>query len=191
MENKTTCSQCGATITTEICPYCGSKTEIDTKNADMIYPIIDCKEANIGFWTVAFPGLFAFIFGGFGLFMPLIFYGSDPYMDFSEKAMMAMFAVIFGGIGITAFIIMIRPIVNWIFIKIKGKKITGTVYGYVNDSVVMNGEPAQIAKILVQTKNGPHFLFYQLGHPNKPYRINKQITLLMYKNKFLIAKDEN
>ena len=49
------CPNCGAPITTEICPYCHNKTGLDTKNADMEYPVIDCKEATINFWNTIFP----------------------------------------------------------------------------------------------------------------------------------------
>ena len=71
------CPNCGAPITTEICPYCNVFTGIDTKYADMEYPVIECKEANIGFWSVVFPMIFAVSFGFEGLVMPFIFMSFD------------------------------------------------------------------------------------------------------------------
>ena len=65
------CSNCGAPLTTEICPYCNVATGLDTRYADMEYPVIECKEANMGFWTVAFPMIFAVGFGFFGFVMPI------------------------------------------------------------------------------------------------------------------------
>lgn len=41
------CTNFGAPITTEIYLYCNSMIELDTKNADMEYPVIECKEANV------------------------------------------------------------------------------------------------------------------------------------------------
>ena len=70
-------SNCGAPITTEICPYCNVMTGLDTKNADMEYPVIECKEANVGFWNVVFPMIFAFAFGGPSITFPIVFLSVD------------------------------------------------------------------------------------------------------------------
>lgn len=56
------CANCGAPVTIEICPYCNSFTGLDTKNANMEYPVIECKEANMNFWNVLFPMIFAVSF---------------------------------------------------------------------------------------------------------------------------------
>ena len=70
------CPNCGAPITTEICPYCNVVTGLYTQNADMEYPVIECKEANMGFWNVIFPMIFAVSFGFAGLIMPILFFFS-------------------------------------------------------------------------------------------------------------------
>lgn len=188
---KRTCPQCGAPVTTEICPYCGTKTELKTSQANMEYPTIDCKEASIGFWAVVFPGMFAFTFTWFGLAFPLFFILSGETQGFTETALLALFGVLFGGVGIAAHVVMLRPIIAWLRVKLHGKKITGTVYGYYDDNVTMNGAPGQVIKILVHTKNGPRFLLYQLGKTIKPYGINKKVTLEVYKDMFLISDDNN
>ncbi len=189
--SKVNCPRCGAPVSSEICPYCGAKTNIETKYANMEYPSIDCKEASLNFWTVVFPGIFAFTFTWFGLVFPFFFILTGDADDFADKAILVIFGILFGAVGIGAHIVMLRPIIHWIKIKLHGKKITGTVYGYLDDNVIMNGEPAQVIKILVHTKKGPRFLLYQLGRTDRPYGINKKITLEVYGDMFLISKDNN
>ena len=76
MESKAiNCKNCGAPVTSEICPYCGSMTGLNTAKADMEYPVLECKEVNIGFWNVIFPGIFFVMFGLIGLVIPLTLYG--------------------------------------------------------------------------------------------------------------------
>ncbi len=183
-----TCPHCGAPLTSEICPYCGNKTGLDTKHTDMEYPSIDCKEANIGFWTVMFPGIFAFTFTWFGLCMPIFFILTGNATEWTEKAVLVLFGILFGGVGIGAHIVMLRPIISYLRVKLHGKMITGTVYGYLDDNVIMNGAPAQVVKILVQTRKGPRFLLYQLGRTNRPYQINSKVTLEVYKDMYLLSR---
>lgn len=59
IQYQATCPNCGAPITTEICPYCNSATGIDTASANMDYPLLECKPATIDFWSVGFPTVFA------------------------------------------------------------------------------------------------------------------------------------
>lgn len=185
-ENKH-CPNCGAPVSTEVCPYCHAATGISTWQADMEYPVIDCKEANIGFWTVFFPMIFAVSFGFFGFIFPFFFIAGGL------KTMLFVFLAcsLFGIIGIVSFVIALRPIIGHLKVKTKGKGIEGTVYGYINDNVYLNGEPAQVAKILVDTNDGPKFIMYQLGDIHQPYKINSKIKIKVYKDNFLIVKDQN
>ena len=180
------CPNCGAPITTEICPYYGVETGIDTRTADMEYPVIECKEAHIGFWTVVFPMIFAVSFGFFGLIMPigLLFDGRE------KVGSLILTFGLFGIIGIVAFVIAIKPIIRYFQIQIHGKEIEATVYGYMNDNVHLNDLPAQIVKLLLETKEGPRFILYQLGDVKQPYKINSKIKLKVYQDKFLIVKDK-
>ena len=68
------CINCGSEIKAEykICPYCGTATGLNTAEADMEYPVLDCKEATLSFWTVWFPMIFAIAFGVPGIIMLLI-----------------------------------------------------------------------------------------------------------------------
>lgn len=182
MNNKN-CPNCGAPITTEICPYCNVMTGLDTKNADMEYPVIECKEANIGFFPVFFPLIFAFAFGFAGLIMPILFFtiGGDVF-----PKTMILFFLPFAVIGIGAFIIGIKPVIRYVSLKTRGKDIDATVYGYMDDNMFINGNPAQIVKLLVQTNDGPKFILYQLGDIKQPFKINSSIKLKVYKDIFLI-----
>lgn len=183
---KKTCSNCGAPITTEICPYCNAMTGIDTKNANMEYPVIECKEANVGFWSVVFPMIFAVSFGFAGLVMPFIFVTAD--VDGIFPTSMLLFFLPFALVGIVAFVIAARSILKYMAVKTKGQDIDAAVYGYMDDNVLINGHYAQIVKLLVQTNDGPKFILYQLGDIKKPYKVNGTIKLKVYKDIFLIEK---
>lgn len=176
------CPNCGAPITTEICPYCNVITGLDTKNADMEYPVIDCKEANITFWNVCFPMIFAISFGFFGFVFPLIFLlaGSREFIG------VVLICSIFAIIGVVAFVIGIKPIIRYFSIKRNGKEISGIVYGYMDDNILLNGIPAQIVKLLIDTNDGKKFILYQLGDIKQPFKINSTIKLKVYKDMFLI-----
>ena len=181
------CNNCGAPVTTEICPYCHAATGISTWQADMEYPVIDCKEANIGFWTVWFPMIFAVTFSFFGIVFPII----TILIDFSYKFPIILACSIFALVGIVSFIIGIKPLIRYLIVKTKGKLIEGTIYGYIDDGIILNGVPAQTVKILVNTNDGPKFILYQLGDIKQPYKINNKINLKVYKDIFLIDKEKN
>lgn len=177
------CKNCGAPVTTEICPFCGSATGLVTAQADMNYPVLECKEATINFWTVAFPAIFAFSFGFFGFIFPIIWWLEGDSEEFMQ---VCLISIPFAVIGVVAFIIMLIPLVRHVLVKYKGTHITATVYGYLDDNILMNGVPAQIVKLLVNTPEGNKFILYQLGDTKQPYGINTQVGLMVYKYYFMI-----
>ena len=179
------CPNCGAPLTTEICPYCHNATGLDTAKADMEYPVIECKEASINFWNFWFPMIFAVSFGFFGFIFPLIFILADPESGLA----ILLFCSIFAIIGVSAFVIAIKQVIRSYKVKQKGKEIEATVYGYMDDNIVLNGSPAQIVKLLVTTKDGKRFILYQLKDTSHPYKINSRIKLLVYKDIFMVKKD--
>ena len=181
------CSNCGAPLTTEICPYCKNVTGLDSSTADMEYPVIECKEANISFWNFWFPMIFAVSFGFFGFIFPLFFILAGTEAAITVALVCSIFAII----GLVAFILAIKQAIRYYLVKVKGKEIEATVYGYMNDNVLLNDEPAQIVKLLVSTKEGPRFILYQLGDIKHPYKINSKIKLSVYKKIFLVKKDNN
>lgn len=176
------CRNCGAPVTTELCPYCNSLTGLNTSDANMEYPVEECKEATLSFWNTAFPLIFTFGFGFFGFLFPIIFMSVDKKMGLSVIVMCFPFAII----GIVSFIIAIRPIIRHLSLKKHGIEIEGTVYGYMDDNILLNGTPAQIVKILIDTPKGKRFILYQLGDIKKPYELNSKIKLLVYKDYFKI-----
>ena len=181
------CPNCGAPLTTEICPYCKNVTGLDSSTADMEYPVIECKEANISFWNFWFPMIFAVSFGFFGFIFPLFFILAGTEAAITVALVCSIFAII----GLVAFILAIKQAIRYYLVKVKGKEIEATVYGYMNDNVLLNDEPAQIVKLLVSTKEGPRFILYQLGDIKHPYKINSKIKLSVYKKIFLVKKDNN
>ena len=183
---KNNCPNCGAPITTEVCPYCNVFTGLKSSDANMEYPVIECKEAHVGFWNVIFPMIFAFGFGFPIWFLPMIIMASD----FEERIYALLMFTPFVLIGIVAFVIGIRPVIRYFSIKKKGRDITGTVYGYMDDNILINGNPSQIVKILVNTNDGKKFILYQLGDVKQPYKINSDIRLKVYKDTFMIDKNK-
>ena len=181
--NQTThCANCGAPATTEICPYCHVATGIDAISANMEYPVIECKEVNLHFWNVGFPMIFAISFGYFGI-MSCFIMSKGSTVDGAE---MFYCGFIFLAIGIVALMITLIPIIRYLQVKRYGKEIEAAVYGYLNDNILINNQPAQIVKLLVDTNDGKKFILYQLGDTVKPFKINSTIKLNVYKNLFMI-----
>lgn len=184
------CKNCGAPVTSEICPFCGSMTGLDTQTADMEYPVLECKEANLGFWTLAFPAIFAIGFGYAGIVSPIMMFFAEDQFDMPKAftGFSFLFFLPFALVGLVATVFTILPIYRYLMLMIKGKEIYGTVYGYVDDEVLLNGRPAQVVKILVQSPEGPRFIMYQLGNTEHPYGINTKVSLRVYKDLFMIEK---
>ncbi len=181
MKQQKVCPNCGAPIVSEICQYCGVATGLNTEQAQMEYPILECKEAVLSFWTLWFPMIFAVVFGIPALIML-------PF---------ALVTVIFLFVGLPLFVVgggamfvVIRTLVRYSKIKKHGKPIQATVYGYMDDNILINDKPAQIVKLLVETPNGPRFILYSLGKTVKPYAVNSTIDLMVYKNYFMITENK-
>ena len=181
-EEEKYCPSCGAPIVSEVCAYCGTPTGLSTAEADMEYPVLECKEATVNFWTLWFPMIFAVSFGVTGLALLLITVLANG------PSMLLLVGAPFFLIGIAAFSFLLRTVLRYMKVKTQGKVIRATVYGYMNDQVLINGQPAQIVKLLVHTGDGPRFILYQLGNTLKPYGVNDTIDVLVYQNYFMISK---
>ena len=176
------CPSCGAPVVSEVCAYCGIATGLNTAEADMEYPVLECKAAILNFWTVWFPAIFAFAFGIAGLSVLII------AITGNRDTTMLLMGIPFLLIGIVALLLMLRTILRYVKVKARGKMIQATVYGYMDDEVSLNDQPAQIVKLLVQTPNGPRFILYKLGSTLRPYGINDNIDVMVYQNYFMISK---
>jgi len=180
------CPNCGAAVTTEICEYCHAKTGIDTNKADMEYPVIECKEANINNPVFLVFFIIFFVFIMFGTFVSFIFF--NRFSSFSSFSIVMFLPFILISIFILS--IVLSPIIRYIKVKTKGKEIEATVYGYMNDSLTnASTDINQIVKLKVDTNEGPKFILYQMGHSQKLYKINSKIKLKVYKDIFMIVKD--
>ncbi len=174
-----TCPSCGAPVVSEICAYCGTATGLNTAEADMEYPVLECKEATINFWTLWFPMIFAVSFGMAGIIVLMI-----SIMGAGNINLM-LIGLPFFVISIVASVLVLRTVLRYVKVKTRGNTMQAIVYGYMNDDVLINGQPAQIVKLLVQTSNGPRFILYQLGNTLKPYGINDSIEVMVYQNYFM------
>ena len=177
------CPSCGAPAVSEICPYCGTATGLNTAESDMEYPVLECKEAILSFWTVWFPMIFAVAFGIAGLSILII-----AIMGSGDISMLLM-SIPFLLVGAVALFLVLRTILRYVKVKMNGKVIRATVYGYMDDELLINNMPAQIVKLLVQTPKGPRFVLYKLGNTLKPYGINDSIDIMVYQNYFMICKN--
>ena len=185
---KIICPSCGAPVVSEICAYCGRPTGLRTTEADTEYPVLECKEVTMNSWTVGFPLIFAVMFGVAAALVLTMAFGSFG-RGFGNGFLVVM-SIPFLLIGVVASFLALRPLLCYVKVKKYGKKIGAVVYGYVNDNIFINGRPAQVVKLLVQTQRGPRFIFYQMGNTVKMYGINDKINILVYKNYFMICKDE-
>ena len=107
-----------------------------------------------------------------------------------RNVMILMMSIPFSLIGITALVLSLRTVFRYLKVKSRGKAVQATVYGYIDDNVLINDRPAQVVKLLIQTPEGPRFIFYQLGNTLRPYRINDKIDLIVYQNYFMICKTQ-
>ena len=90
--------------------------------------------------------------------MPVFFIAINA----ANSVIVLLFCSIFGFIGLVSFIISVKTIMWHYLVKAKGTEIEATVYGYMDDNILLNGSPAQIVKLLVVAKEGPRFILYQL-----------------------------
>ncbi len=151
---------------------------------NMEYPVIECKEAVLSFWTIVFPTIIAIIFGVFGILIPIVIISND---GFSPNI---LFLCIFTIVSVIAYYIVIVNIFKYVILHIKGKEVEATVYGYMNDNVLVDGQPTQILKLLITTEEGPKFILYQLGDINRPYKLNRKLKVLVYKDLFCIEREK-
>ncbi|MCR5507986.1 MAG: zinc ribbon domain-containing protein [Lachnospiraceae bacterium] len=185
-EIKINCPACGAPVTSEICPYCGAMTGLDTASADMEYPVLECKEAHMNFWNITFPLIFAFGFGFFGFAFPVIFSVAGKGFDTMATVICIPFAVI----AVVSLVIVLKNLYYALSVKSMGEEMEGTVYGYMDDTLLLNDRPAQICKILLHTSKGPRFILYKLHDTTHPYGINDRINIKVYKNRFAVIKNK-
>lgn len=183
-EKNRVCKHCGAPVLSEVCQYCGCRVDnADTAGLPAEYETIDCSNASLTFWNTIFAGIFSVMFGIVGC-MPLWV----DNLPTGSEGMPRIFFVPFALVGAGATIIVIYSLYKYVLVSLKGKEITGTVYGYMDDVVSYNRRPGQVCKILVDTLKGKRFIYYSLQGTNRPYPVNEKVTLRVYKNYFMIVR---
>lgn len=181
-KSKYTCANCGAPIKSEICQYCNSKTEIPTEYADMEYPVIKCKETNLGIFNVIFPILFSFVFG-FAGFMCTVFTNTVNEVSGNNNFNIG---IIFFTIALGIFTIAAIPLSRYILIRAFGKETKAIVYGYMDGDIFINGQPTQVVKLLIDTDDGKKLILYKLADISRPYNVNGIIKIYRCKNIFML-----
>lgn len=177
-----TCPNCGAPLLSEVCQYCGTYAgEVSTIDLASEYPTVECQLASFTFFGTIFPLVFAV-----GFSAPIV-----GVMGFGDEEMLPksaiVFLLMFLLVGIGAFIVFIRNVWAVISVAIKGVDLKGTVYGYMDDTVAYNGVNGQKVKILVYSSKGRKFIVVPLTKTNKPYPINSDVKVRVYKDRAKIS----
>ncbi len=202
-----TCEYCGGVYVHGLhtsCPHCGAPIKavqnqqvyqpapeptkaIDIDQHIAEYPTIDCIEADMPiFLTIMLAvGGSLFSLAGLAAMVMTLAFGSFDIVPF-----LLMFA--FLAVGIIMFVIIGKWVHRNLLVKNHGKDIHGIVAGYQNDpTILINGMPAQIVQIDVDTKKGKRTLLYQLRRLGQPYAIGSTLQLKVYKDLFLIVTKSN
>ena len=187
MNNVFHCKNCGAEVTTELCPYCNSLTGIDISKVKDKYPLLECKEASLNTFILWLLFIFAFLFW-IGLNVSI---NDFPKEILEEKPMYRTIEIILSIviflISLLPLITALIPIIRHIIVKLLGKEIEGTIYGYTDDnSMIINGNNTKAIKILIDTPEGKKYILYKTQDTKKKYKLNGKIKLLVYKKLFLI-----
>lgn len=184
---KVICKGCGATVSTEVCPYCGRTTDVSTADAYLDYPEYKCKSVKLSIFNVGISAIFAVIFGFFGVLLPIVFDGIP--LENGNVSMIVMCLPIML-VGITAFALCFNFLYRYIMTSKAGKEIQGIVYGYANSSYTVNNQTNKLVKILIQTDSGPRYIFYDTQDIKKAYNVNGKVRLKVWKHCFLIIEDD-
>ncbi len=195
IEYYSTCPACGAASgNKDVCEYCGAslikkKTfqksttnslEEQFEEEDRNIPMFKGKSCN----KDTFLLLFSLIFGGCFLIVPIIalsIFLSTGLMEIWVLPMMLLFMVI----GACSFIPLILSTVRRSKCK-NSPVLQGIVRGYADGSIIINGKPVQMVKILVNLPSGPKIALINLSDSTKPYVVGSSIGIRNYQRYFLI-----
>ncbi len=170
------CPKCGAPLLSEVCQYCGTYVgEVSSIDLASEYETVECKNVGLSFFGTIFPLFFGVTF--LGVSVPFLFL--KP-MDgaISTLAFIAPFLLV----GVVSLGLSLRSICLSVMIGIKGEKKEGIVYGYMDDTIAYNNVNGQKVKLLVNTPSGKKFVIIPLKKTTKPYPVNGEVDLLLYKN---------
>lgn len=174
------CPSCGAKATSEICEYCGSRTNINTMNADLEYPIFNGEDMTGSKKSYVFP----LFFGGFwegttlAVHVPFIIFGDQMFEGSAllSIAFNVFFFGIFHCIGIGCLIAAIKSFSRYRSIIDRGTYVTGTVYGYTEHNI----------KVLANIDGVLRFVFIKNDKEYRPYPVNSEVKLKVYKQQYIV-----
>ena len=189
-ENVRNCPKCGARLLSEVCQFCGTYIgKVATGDLTPEYPLVECKNAKIGFWNIGFPLMFGGIFLGVSLPMFLISLFVDTSGAGNMGSYMTLFTIPFMLIGSIAVGIAVRTLIRHAKVKKNGVVRSGVVYGYMDDTIAYNGVNGQKVKILLDTSEGKKFILLPLGGTAKTYEVNSTIDVKLL-DKWAIIQDK-
>ena len=188
MKNKY-CTECGTLMDSDVCPTCGKTYTTSLFNEINNMHELTCHEANITFWSIAFPGIFAVSFLSVGFFLPLYLLLTNEGFNVAEQSdlyiILGMFSV-FALVGFGALYVVISTIVKYFLVINRGQEYNGVIMDYEYDNIYLNGRAAQVALIKLETEEGPRLIRYQLLNTSKPYPVGSTVLVKRYKNMFKI-----
>ena len=181
-----TCKNCGAPVTTEICPYCGSITGYKAANDEILHSAIKNKSASLTFTTIGLPLIFAGMLTVFSIFIGIALFGAGLHAF--QSLYVGFFFVLMAGGALFAYYIPISHIIRYMLASLFGKRVKGIVYGYKDGVIVVNGATVQDIIILIEDGENSKYVKYKSNRTIQKLGINDEIELKNFKNIYIEAK---
>lgn len=186
MANEICCKNCGAPVTTEICPYCGSITGYKAANDEILYPTIKNKSATLTFVTIGLPLIFAGMLTVFSIFIGFALFGME--LNAFQSLYVGFFFMIMAGGALFAYYIPVSNIVRYTLASLFGKRVKGIVYGYKDGLIGVNGATVQDIKVLIEDGENSRFIKYKSNRSIQKLGINDEIELKNFGKIYIEAK---
>ncbi|MBR4732551.1 MAG: hypothetical protein IK081_07250 [Lachnospiraceae bacterium] len=171
------CPNCGAAVTSETCPYCGSRTGIDTADAELDYPEFIGKDLTdvTGKFFIRFGALWEGITLGMQIFLIILDAMISQDIGFYFKY---VYCGVFHLIGIACLAVGIRQYRERSAVEKDGKTVSGICHGLTTENV----------KLLIPTENGLKYLFFHGKEEYGQILINDEIKIKALGNKFIVLR---
>ena len=187
-KNKKYCQNCGAKVTTEICPYCKVKSGINQNEVELEYPVLDYETIPKSPVLAIFIVVLLLIFGfTIPFILPLFFnFGTDVFSIIVDIVFISTIGLLF----IYFFIKLFKYVYKYKTTQKNGEIIIGNVHGYIDENNPDDKFQFVTVKLLVDTKDGKRYILFKLDDRNRPYKIGTNVKLKVYKNYCVFAEDE-
>ena len=181
-----TCKNCGAPVTTEICPYCGSITGYKAANDENMYPSQKNKSASLTFVTIGAPLIFAGMLTVFSICMGVALFGAKQ--NAFQMLGIGFFFVLMAGGALFCYYIILSNIIRYTLASLFGKRVKGIVYGFKDGIIAINGGAVQDVKVLIEDGENSKFIIYKSNRTIQKVGINDEVELKNFKNIYIEAK---